>query len=58
MLSMLVGFLFAARLPAGVTAFLLIAAEALLLALLRDNLTLNAIRLIDPVAWIKEWQMG
>jgi Protein of unknown function (DUF2585) len=58
MLSMLAGFFFAARLPAWVTVFLLIAAEVLLLALLRDNLTLNVIMLIHPVEWIKEWQMG
>jgi uncharacterized protein DUF2585 len=58
MLSMLVGFLLASRLPAWVTAFLLIAAEVLLLALIRDNLTLNAVMLIHPVEWIKEWQMG
>jgi hypothetical protein len=58
MLSMLVGFLLASRLPAWVTVFLLIAAEVLLLALIRDNLTLNVIMLIHPVEWIKEWQMG
>jgi hypothetical protein len=58
MLSMLVGFLLAARLPAWVTVFLLIAAEVLLLALIRDNLTLNVIMLIHPMEWIKEWQMG
>ena len=55
---MLVGFLLAARLPAWVTTFLLIAAEVLLLALIRDNLTLNVIMLIHPVEWIKEWQHG
>src|SRR5215471_5599440 len=58
MLSMLVGFLLAARLPAWVTVFLLIAAEGLLLALIRDNLALNVIMLIHPVEWIKEWQVG
>jgi hypothetical protein len=58
MLSMLLGFLLAARLPAWVTVFLLITAEVLLLTLIRDNLTLNVIMLIHPVEWIKEWQMG
>ena len=58
MLSMLVGFLLAARLPAWVTVLLLIAAEVLLLALIRDNLTLNVVMLIHPVEWIKAWQMG
>ena len=52
MLSMLVGFLLASRLPAWVTVFLLIATEVLLLALIRDNLTLNVIMLIHPIDWI------
>jgi hypothetical protein len=58
MLAMLVGFLLAARLPAWVTVCLLIVTEVVLLALIRDNLTLNIIMLIHPVAWIKQWQMG
>ena len=58
MLCMLVGFLLAARLPAWVTVFLLIATEVILLVLIRDNLTLNIIMLIHPVEWIKQWQMG
>jgi hypothetical protein len=58
MLSMLAGFLLASRLPAWVTVFLLIATEVLLLALIRDNLTLNVIMLIHPVEWIRQWQSG
>jgi hypothetical protein len=58
MLATLVGFLLAARLPAWVTVFLLIATEVVLLVLIRDNLTLNIIMLLYPMEWIKQWQMG
>jgi hypothetical protein len=55
-LAMIVGFLVAARLPAWVTVFLLIATELAMLFVLRDNLTLNVIMLIHPIEWIKAWQ--
>jgi Protein of unknown function (DUF2585) len=57
-LAMLLGFLLAARLPAWVTAMLLIAVEGTLLWLIRDNLLLNVIMLIYPLDWIKQWQLG
>lgn len=58
MLAMIVGFLIAARLPAWVTVFLLVATELVLLYLIRDNLLLNIIMLIYPLEWIKQWQSG
>jgi hypothetical protein len=58
MLAMIVGFLIAARLPAWVTVFLLVATELVLLYLIRDNLLLNVIMLIYPLEWIKQWQSG
>jgi hypothetical protein len=58
MLAMIVGFLIAARLPAWVTVFLLIATELVLLYLIRDNLLLNIIMLVYPLEWIKQWQSG
>jgi Protein of unknown function (DUF2585) len=57
-LAMVVGFLLASRFPAWVTVFLLIATEVILLALIRDNLTLNIIMLVHPVEWIKQWQLA
>jgi hypothetical protein len=58
MLAMLVGYLLAARLPAWVTVLLLIAIEATLLWLIRDNLLLDTIMHIYPLDWIKQWQLG
>jgi uncharacterized protein DUF2585 len=56
--SMAVGFLIAARVPAWVSILLLIGTELGDLALIRDNLTLNILNLIHPVEWITKWQEG
>ena len=56
--SMMAGFLFAARVPAWVSVLLLIGTELGDLALIRDNLTLNILNLIHPIDWITKWQEG
>jgi hypothetical protein len=58
MLSMIAGFLLAARLPVLVSVFLVVAAELFVGWLIRDNLTLNVIMLLYPLEWIKTWQAG
>lgn len=57
-LSMLLGYELARQLPvwASVAFFLLI--EFAMLALFRDNLTLNVIMLLYPIEAIKEWQLS
>ena len=55
---MITGFLIASRLPAWVSVVLLIATEVIVAILIRDNLLLNIINLIHPIAWITKWQDG
>ena len=57
-LFMLLGFLIASRLPVWVTVSIAIFFELLALYAIRDNLALNVIMLVHPLASIKTWQSG
>ena len=52
------GFLLAWRLPKAATFGWVIAVEIMLAFWIRDNLTLNIIMLVRPLAVIRRWQMG
>ena len=52
------GFLFAWRLRVFTSVAVVIATELILLALIRDNLTLNIVMLLYPIDAIREWQMA
>ena len=58
LLSMILGFAIASRLPVWLTIVLALSMELLAGAVIRDNLTLNVIMLIWPLEFIKHWQMG
>jgi hypothetical protein len=52
------GFYLANRLPVRWSIGILLAIEAALLAIYRDNLALNVLMLIFPMLSVKTWQMG
>lgn len=57
-LFMLFGFWIASRLPWKWTLAIVVSIELLMLAVYRDNLTLNILMLLYPIDAIREWQMG
>jgi hypothetical protein len=57
-LAMLAGFWLASRLPAWGSVGLVLALELAALLVIRDNLTLNVLMLVWPVAAIRDWQAG
>jgi hypothetical protein len=56
--SMVLGFLVAARLPVWVIVALTVFLELFVLWNIRDNLTLNIIMLLYPLEAIRRWQAG
>ena len=56
--SMMIGFWLALRVPVRVTIALVVFIEVALVFVIRDNLTLNIIMLIHPFEAIRVWQMG
>jgi hypothetical protein len=55
---MILGFLIARRLPLWASIALGLVLELVALVAIRDNLTLNVLMLIHPVAAIRAWQAG
>jgi hypothetical protein len=57
-LSMVLGFFLAMRMPVWLIITLTIVMEVAVAYWIRDNLTLNIIQLLYPVEAILKWQQG
>lgn len=53
-----VGFWLARKLPVWVSVVIFVGVELLLLAWIRDNLTLNVVMLVHPFEGVRRWQLG
>ena len=56
--SMMLGFWIARRVPVWLSVGLVIVLEVMVALIIRDNLTLNILMLIHPFEAIKRWQLG
>jgi len=54
---MMLGFLVALRVPVWTSVAIVVGLELVMLAAIRDNLTLNILMLLAPVDAIRDWQM-
>lgn len=55
---MALGFVLAARLSVRLSILFVVFVELVLLAVLRDNLTLNILMLVYPIDAVRDWQMA